>query len=114
VQALTDAVALLHLHHIAQEAVHNAVRHGAPKRVLIRLSVNSHRIRLDVEDDGRGLAADWRRRSGLGISTMRYRAASAGGALAVSPRAPRGTCVSCAIWPRAKISPAGASAAGSG
>lgn len=39
---------------VAQEAVRNAVQHGAPGRLAVRLSLDGDDARLTVEDDGRG------------------------------------------------------------
>ena len=43
-----------HLYHIAQEAVHNAIKHGQPQNILIRLTAEHGRGTLLVKDDGIG------------------------------------------------------------
>ena len=61
---------------IAQEALHNALRHGSPTRVTIRLAAADGAVTLAVTDDGSGFdlanAATAGRR--LGIASMRERA----------------------------------------
>ncbi|WP_235018021.1 GAF domain-containing sensor histidine kinase [Thermomonospora echinospora] len=81
---------------IAQEAVHNALRHAGARTVEVRLAGAGAGggLRLEVVDDGRGLdaeAADPSRQGGLGLASMRERAASVGGALTVDSRPAPGT-----------------------
>ncbi|MBV6520435.1 MAG: hypothetical protein MNPFHGCM_00549 [Gemmatimonadaceae bacterium] len=66
---------------VAQEAVSNAVRHGHPGRVVIDVTTRAGVTRLDVEDDGTGfdVVEAESRRPGMGIYTMRERAALVGG-----------------------------------
>src|SRR5262249_2269362 len=47
-----------HLYHIAQEAVNNAVKHGHPKHILIRLE-GGERSCLSIDDDGLGMPDTW-------------------------------------------------------
>ena len=47
----------LDVHHLVQEAVANAARHGAANQVRVSLSRDDGGIRLTVEDDGSGFAA---------------------------------------------------------
>lgn len=69
---------------IAQEALHNALRHGSPSTVDVRLDASGGTVRLEVADDGRGFAFEQAER-GLGIAGMRERALLVGGALAIKP-----------------------------
>jgi signal transduction histidine kinase len=70
------------VYRIAQEALHNALRHGAPSEVTVTLRAEDHTLVLEVADDGRGFdpAAPSRR---LGLASMRERARAAGGRLDV-------------------------------
>jgi signal transduction histidine kinase len=87
------------VYRIAQEAVHNALRHGSPAHVRVELSTADGSIVLAVTDDGTGFDADVaptaeanaRRR--LGIASMRERAQAAGGRIVVSSRRGAGTTV---------------------
>ncbi|MDT4989257.1 MAG: hypothetical protein QOI74_3351 [Micromonosporaceae bacterium] len=70
---------------IAQEAMHNALRHGAPYRVDIELRTADGTVVLTVADDGRGFdPAEPSRR--LGLASMRERARAAGCRLQVLSR----------------------------
>ena len=84
-----------HLFRIAQEALQNAQKHAGARHIDIELSVRADTIRLAILDDGRGPPAPALASSGLGMRTMRYRAASIGGRLSVRPRDPNGTTVTC-------------------
>ena len=93
----TDRLVNSHLYRIAQEALDNAVRHGAPSNIDIRLQRNQDHIRLCVYDDG-----EWQDRpedgpGGLGLHIMAYRANILGGTMTVQPQAWGGRRVLCDI-----------------
>jgi PAS domain S-box-containing protein len=87
----------IHLYRIAQEAVHNAVKHGAPKRVVIELARARTSLKLTVTDNGKGLPANSRKGKGMGLKIMDYRAGTIGGVLKVERATERGTRVSCML-----------------
>ncbi|HEX2313467.1 MAG TPA: GAF domain-containing sensor histidine kinase [Thermomonospora sp.] len=82
---------------VAQEAVHNALRHAAARTVRVRLcGAPGGGLVLEVADDGTGFdpaAADQSRpgHDGLGLASMRERAESVGGALTIDSRPGAGT-----------------------
>jgi signal transduction histidine kinase len=79
---------------IAQEALHNALRHGSPSTVEIRLDVSNGTVRLEIADDGRGFDAGPAGAAGrLGLASMRDRARAAGGRLELSSTPGAGTTV---------------------
>lgn len=80
---------------IAQEALHNALRHADPTHVVVTLSCMDHGAALDVVDDGRGfdVAAVESSSRQLGLGSMRERAESAGGILTIESRPGKGTKV---------------------
>ncbi|MGY1782740.1 histidine kinase [Geodermatophilus sp. SYSU D01036] len=82
---------------IAQEALHNAVRHAAAQTVAVHVRVTGDTVEVAVTDDGRGLPE--RPVPGVGLSSMRERAAELGGSCSVGPAEPSGTRV-CAVLPR--------------
>jgi len=89
-----------HLFRIAQEAVNNALRHGKPGRVSLRLrQVKDQECELVIEDDGRGIKKTARSsdRGGIGMRVMQYRAHLIGARLKIeSRRKPeRGVVVTC-------------------
>jgi PAS domain S-box-containing protein len=86
-----------HLYRIAQEAVHNALKHSGARNIDIELWSRPGDLRLSVIDDGQGLAADVDRRSGLGMRTMRFRASAIGGRLIMTRGADGGNSVVCAV-----------------
>jgi signal transduction histidine kinase len=73
------------LYRVAQEAVGNAVRHARAKRVSIGLSERDGAVELEVADDGIGFNAGEMeaQRPGMGLFTMRERAALVGGRLTI-------------------------------
>lgn len=95
---IQDPEIALHMYRVAQEAVHNAVRHGKPSRVEVTLSTKSGKTRLSVADNGIGLPEGVEQRGGgLGLRTMQYRAQTIGATLSITPRKGGGTQVCCEL-----------------
>jgi signal transduction histidine kinase len=82
----------------AQEALANAVRHGDPERVVMRLDTDQRRIRLSITDDGVGIdIASPTDEPRYGITSMRNRAARLGGTLHLTRAPKRGTLVAVEV-----------------
>jgi signal transduction histidine kinase len=80
---------------IAQEALHNAVRHADAQRITVRLAARDGALMLEVADDGTGFdpgAPDLRARR-LGLTSMEERARRLGGRLDVRSAPGDGTTV---------------------
>jgi two-component system CheB/CheR fusion protein len=86
-----------HLYRIAQEAVHNAIRHGKAKSIVIRLLTQQDRILLGVKDDGVGFSGPVGKHPGMGLRVMQYRAGMIGGTLVVQHDPDGGTSVLCSL-----------------
>jgi signal transduction histidine kinase len=80
---------------VAQEALHNALRHGQPRTVDVVLERHGPSVVLRVTDDGRGFEPDAVLRTGrhLGLVSMRDRATGVGGTLTVSSAPGKGAVV---------------------
>jgi PAS domain S-box-containing protein len=90
--AVSQAVAL----RVAQEAITNAVKHACARRVRVRVSYGTRRVRLSVRDDGHGFAVDpdFRAYGGhWGLLGMRERATQVGGRLTVRSTIGVGTTI---------------------
>lgn len=87
----------LALYRVAQEAVMNVHRHARAERLQVRLIPSATSVRLEIEDDGVGLAdADpvgGPGEGGVGIAGMRTRLAQLGGALELVRLPQGGLCV---------------------
>jgi signal transduction histidine kinase len=70
------------LYRVAQEALHNALRHSGAATIGLCLSRAGRRVILEVSDDGRGFVPE-APSSGVGLASMAERAATAGGKLAI-------------------------------
>jgi two-component system, NarL family, nitrate/nitrite sensor histidine kinase NarX len=89
-----------HVLQIVREAITNTVRHAEARQVHVALSYGQdHRVRVVIEDDGRGLSALQSDDKHYGLSIMRERANSLGGELAFEPRQGGGTRVSVSFAP---------------
>jgi len=84
------------LYRIAQEAVRNAIEHGAAREVLIQLAFRNRNMVLTVVDDGRGFDTKTNGH-GMGLRIMRYRAQCIGGSCEVHPGPSQGTIVHCRV-----------------
>jgi two-component system, NarL family, sensor histidine kinase UhpB len=94
---------------IAQEATSNAMRHSGGTQVVIRLDYARQRLRLSIEDDGRGLpSADGQRHNGFGVAGMDNRARAIGGTLALQRSALGGAAVTVEAPCQGAASAAGA------
>lgn len=76
---------------IVQEALANAGRHADAHACRVTLGVAGDRLELSVTDDGRGLTETIQ--AGVGLHSMRERAAELGGALTVANRSEGGVQV---------------------
>ncbi|MGZ5827082.1 MAG: ATP-binding protein [Xanthobacteraceae bacterium] len=94
----------LTLYRCVQEGITNAIRHGNPRNVEIRLSENaletdatigSSHISLAIRDDGTGMPAQQPR--GFGLQGMLERVRALGGDLAIESAAGRGTLLRISI-----------------
>ena len=77
---------------IAQEAITNAVRHGKATRVRVGLALDEHALRVCVEDDGVGFHPATTP-VGVGLASMKERAAELGGSVEVRSAPGAGTTV---------------------
>ncbi len=101
---IEDATVASHLFRIVQEAVNNALRHGKPRHIVVRLARRGDDLLLEVRDDGKGLPAHPPTGWGLGFRTMKYRADAIGAQFAVNSSNGRGTVISC-IVPASSLAP---------
>ncbi len=88
-----------HLYRIAQEAVCNAVKHARARNIEVRYGCNGATIRLEVVDDGVGLACAPANGPpeprGMGLPNMRYRAHLINGNVELDAASGRGLRVVC-------------------
>jgi PAS domain S-box-containing protein len=100
-----QAEAALTLFRITQESLTNAAKHAHPSCVHVSLRVTDKEIRLQIEDDGEGVAPErLQHPSSHGILGMRERLLQFGGQLSIEPKAKgRGTRVG-AVMPISALS----------
>lgn len=94
------------MYRVIQEAMTNAVKHGAPTTLSVVATRRDSRITVVVEDDGCGFDSEQELTAGspargAGITGMRERAEALGGELAVESRPGRGTMVRLVVPPQA-------------
>ena len=79
------------LFRVVQEALHNALKYSAAKRVTVRLVGSPEALTLTVTDDGVGFDVGARLGSGLGLVSMEERVDAIGGMLSIQSHPGRGT-----------------------
>lgn len=89
-----DQTLASHLYRIAQEAVHNALKHSRATRIEIVLAQQPEGVELHVRDNGVGFALQPDSR-GLGLRSMEQRARLVGGRLRVQAQPGAGVEVIC-------------------
>ena len=89
------AAAEVAVYRIATEAVHNVAKHAQARHCAIRLVLDNRDLTLTISDDGVGVPPD--RIAGVGLVSMRERAAELGGHVRITGRPSGGTDVSAHI-----------------
>jgi PAS domain S-box-containing protein len=79
------------LYRVAQEALHNVVKHARSRRVRLSLTTENGLVRLEVSDDGVGFDPQARFAGRLGLSSMRERVEALQGTLEITSAPGRGT-----------------------
>ena len=84
-EALSDGVAVA-VYRIVQEALTNVVKHAAPTRCRLRISVTDEDVQVEVTDEGMRAAIDGSgQRVGRGLVGMQERVRALGGVLEAGP-----------------------------
>jgi signal transduction histidine kinase len=79
---------------IAQEAIHNAVRHANPTAIAVGLRWDAPNLHLQVKDNGSGISsARLEKSEGFGLANMQERAAEIGGTFEIQTAVGRGTTI---------------------
>ncbi len=81
------------LFRIAQESLHNVVKHAGAKHVHVTLALRGELVQLSITDDGRGFGPEGTTEAHLGIAGMRARAERLGGTVTIRSRVDDGTTV---------------------
>ena len=86
-----DCTVANQLYRITQEAVTNAVKHGAARQVDIRLAKDGADLCLTIVDDGIGFPDTLPKSDGLGLRLMQHGAALSGATFDIRRNGKRGT-----------------------
>jgi two-component system CheB/CheR fusion protein len=101
-----DSGTAVQLYRIAQEAVHNAVRHAEATQIVVTLTRKEQRLEIAVSDDGRGLDDRPAGHPGIGLASMHQRARLLGGDCSIEPRDEgSGTVVMCWVPSPERVEP---------
>ncbi len=92
---------ITHIYRIAQEAIHNAIRHGQATEITLSLIARSDHMQLSVADNGTGLPPTRNPQGGIGTHIMQHRAQILGGTIAINNQSAGGVLAMLA-YPRTK------------
>jgi signal transduction histidine kinase len=85
---------------IAREALANVARHSGAQHASVRIDLQDDNVRLEVSDDGRGIASDMVNAGGHhGLANMRARAQALGGSFDIDSAPATGTRIIVAVPP---------------
>ena len=94
---IQDRTVANQFYRIAQETVTNSVKHGAAKRINIRLAIDGPELCLTIVDDGVGFPDKPPQSEGLGLRLMRHSAALSGATFDVRRNGQHGTITTCRV-----------------
>jgi signal transduction histidine kinase len=81
------------LYRVAQEAMHNVVKHAEATRVWVNLRTYDQQVELTIRDDGVGFDAGGSFPGHLGLVSMRERVEKLGGTFTLTSVPGQGVCV---------------------
>jgi two-component system sensor histidine kinase DegS len=87
---------------ILQEALLNARKHAAARKIMVTLALDGHTLHLTVADDGQGFSTKELRarppeRGGTGLTSMRARALALGGEFRIHTAPGQGTRIEASV-----------------
>jgi PAS domain S-box-containing protein len=96
---IEDTEIATQFYRIAQEALHNAVKHSQGTQAVLRLRIEGKAVVITISDDGLGLPEFKKPGTGggLGMHTMHYRARIIGATLEITRNLRGGTDVTCRL-----------------
>lgn len=87
----------VHWANLAHEALSNALRHSEARRITVALRNTGSHVTMEIRDDGNGFDPTALPRTGVGLLSMKKRAASTGGTFELESLAGIGTRVSVTV-----------------
>jgi two-component system nitrate/nitrite sensor histidine kinase NarX len=93
----------IHVLQIVREALSNVARHARADHARVSLDLHDGQVRIEIEDDGLGIAGRAAAAHRYGMAIMRERALSLAGALAVESSPAGGTRIRVHFQPRPAV-----------
>ena len=87
-----DSAITPHIYYIVREALFNAAKHAKPHMIEVTIQRTNTTLSVIIKDDGQGMAQQ-KKKKGLGLHTMHYRAKAIGATLDIATATDGGTVV---------------------
>ncbi|MDQ7065293.1 MAG: PAS domain S-box protein [candidate division KSB1 bacterium] len=97
---IKNTLLITQLFRIAQEAIHNAIKHGQANQISIELKRKNGNYLLEISDDGVGIPSNIEEAMGVGIRSMIYRARTLHGTINFLKNTSGGTLIQCTFPPK--------------
>ena len=81
---------------IVQEAANNALCHGQPDQISIRVNADGNTVCLTIKDDGRGFEL-FKVKKGCGLTAMQVRCATEQGDFSIASEPEKGCCITASF-----------------
>lgn len=78
-EPVVNSQVVINLYFICRESINNAFKHGGAGRIDITLSDDAAFLYLEIRDNGKGAPDAFRKKTGIGLRIMQYRAGIIGG-----------------------------------
>lgn len=95
-----DSASGIQVYRVLQEAIQNAIKYAEAKNIQVRISEETEKLNILIQDDGKGFEED-QVQVGNGLSNMRKRAEELGGELSIASKDGQGTEIKLS-WPKKK------------
>ncbi len=89
----------LYLYRIAQELLHNVYKHAQATQVTITIGADDREIFLTIEDNGIGLEATVKQKTGIGLENLKQRINSRNGHITIEAKKTKGTIAHVTLPP---------------
>ncbi len=83
----------INIFRIIQEALQNVLKHAKATDVKVEIFIKRKTVYIRIIDNGKGLSTSSKKKEGIGMKSMQYRADQIGAKFVTKPNIPTGTII---------------------